>query len=329
MRPRIKSILEVEKSVAEISIVIPTHGGRFLPVTVASVLAQTISNWELVIVDDGSTDGTAEIAAELAASDARIRVVKQKNAGIANARNRGLSEISAGSSYVALLDHDDLWMPNTLEMLRESLITHPAASGAHGVAETIDAEGRPLRFVNNAGLPHRLGMIGGRVHSWPPDRSTEFANFAYDDCVTSVGSGMIRRTALDRVGGFDQMAEPADDYDMWARLSRLGEIVFINRIVLAYRVHEGQRSLRAPPRQGHGTAYVRYKLVTSSENTPEQRWVAIKGFRAYQRKLLSERWSNLRTFCQRAEYRAALRQARALVTHFVAYARGRPWLWKK
>lgn len=314
---------------AEISIVVPTHGGRFLPFTVASVLAQTISSWELVIVDDGSTDGTAEIAAALAASDARIRLVRQSRGGIANARNRGLSTISAGSNYVALLDHDDLWMPNALELLRAALTARPAASGAHGVAATIDAEGRPLRFADHAGLPHRLGMIGGRVRPWPLDRPTEFANLAYDDCVTSVGSGLIRRTALDRVGNFDQQAEPADDYDLWARLSRLGDIVFINRIVLAYRVHEGRTSLRTPPTRGRGIAYVRYKLVTSPENTPEQRRVATEGFRAYQRKVLSERWSDLLVSCRRGEYRSAPRQVRALVAPLVAYARGRPWLRQK
>ena len=313
----------------ETSIVVPTPGGRFLSFTLASVVAQTVSNWELVIVDDGSTDDTAEIATTLAASDARIRVVTQKHAGIANARNRGLSEISAGSDYVALLDHDDLWMPDTLELLRAALTARPAASGAHGVATTIDEEGHPLRFADRAGLPDRLGMIEGRVRHWPLDRSTEFANFAYDDCVTSLGSGLIRRTVLDRVGGFDERAEPADDYDLWARLSRHGEVVFINRIVLAYRVHEGQRSSRAPPRRGHGTGYVRHKLVTSPENTPGQRRVAIEGFRAHERKLLRERWSNLLASCQRREYRATPRQVVALVARLVAYARGRPWVWQR
>ncbi len=317
---------EDKKPVAETSIVVPTPGGGFLRCTVASVVAQTVSNWELVIVDDGSTDGTAEIAATLAADDARIRIVTQKQAGIANARNRGLSEISPGSAYVALLDHDDLWMPDTLELLRAALTARPAASGAHGVATSIDAEGHPLRFVDRVGLPDRLGMIEGRVCPWPLDRPTEFANFAYDDCVTSVGSGLIRRTVLDRMGGFDERAEPADDYDLWVRLSRHGEIVFINRIVLAYRVHEGQRSLRTAPRRGHGIAYVRHKLVTSPENTPGQRRVAIEGFRAHQRKQLRERWSNLVASCQRGECRAAPRQVGALVAWLVAYARGRPSL---
>ncbi len=293
------------------------------------MLAQTVSNWELVVVDDGSRDGTADLAAALAASDPRIRVVTQSNTGIAGARNRGLSEIADGSIYVAFLDHDDIWMPDTLEVLRGALAAHPAASGSHGVATTIDADGQPIGLERHDGLPNRRGMIEGRVCLWPLERPTEFANFAYDDCITSVGSGLIRRTALDRVGGFDPRTEPADDYDLWARLSRHGEIVFINRVVLAYRVHAEQRTLRTPPRRGQGTAYVRHKLITSPENTLEQRRLAIDGFRAYQRKLLYARWLNLVTSCRRSEYRSVARQVLAIAGRLAAFARGRPWLWQR
>ena len=202
---------------ADISVVIPTHGSPFLSATVASAIAQTSANLELVIVDDGSTDGTAAVAAALAAGDPRIRVVTQGNTGIANARNRGLAAITSESRYVALLDHDDLWMPDTLARLRAALVACPSASAAHGVASTIDEAGQPMVFPRRGGLPNRRGMVEGRVQPWPLERPTQFANFAYDDCVTSVGSGLIRRSALDQIGGFDPRAEPSDDYDLWAR----------------------------------------------------------------------------------------------------------------
>ena len=106
----------------EISVVVPTHGGRFLAATVASVRAQTLPDWELVIVDDGSRDGTADVAAGLAAADARIRVVTHAHSrGIAAARNTGLVATTRTSRYVAFLDHDDLWTPDTLAVLRAAL----------------------------------------------------------------------------------------------------------------------------------------------------------------------------------------------------------------
>ncbi len=119
----------------EISIVVPTHGGRFLAATVASIRAQTFAGWELVIVDDGSRDGTAGVAAGLATADGRIRVVTHAhNRGIAAARNAGLASISPASRFVAFLDHDDLWMPDALALLRAELDTrrHDQRGARHG-----------------------------------------------------------------------------------------------------------------------------------------------------------------------------------------------------
>ncbi|HEX9782723.1 MAG TPA: glycosyltransferase family A protein [Opitutaceae bacterium] len=309
-----------------ISIVIPTHGGRFLEAAVASVREQTVSNWELIIVDDGSTDGTALVAASLAAGDRRIRVVTQANTGIANARNRGLAAISPRGGYVGLLDHDDVWMPDTLASLREALAARPSASAAHGIATTIDERGAPYIVLDRGGLPRRLGVVAGQVVSWPLDRPTEFANFAYDDCVTSVGSGLVRRSALDQIGGFDPLTEPADDYDFWARLSRVGEIVFLNRTVLAYRVHPTRTSVSARRQRGLGTPYVRHKLITSPENTPEQRRTALTGFRQYQTAQLAKRWSRGICAWRSGHYSAARGHLISALSHLLQRVRGRPML---
>jgi glycosyltransferase involved in cell wall biosynthesis len=314
----------------ETSIVIPTHGGRFLSATVASIVKQTVTDWELVIVDDGSTDGTAGVAASLAASDPRIRVVTQTNAGIARARNRGLAAISPHSRYVALVDHDDLWMPNTLEILRAALVSHPSAVAAHGRVTSIDAEDRTIEHPGQDRLPwNRRAVIDGVVQTWPLDRPTVFAVLAYDDCIVGVGSALTRREVVDRVGPFDWRAEPTDDYDFWVRVSRIGEIAYVNETVLAFRQHGRNRSFGPPPPRGHGTGYVRRKLVTAAENTPEQRRIAIEGFRAHERTLLKKRWSALVESWRRREYLSLPRQAIAGMSRAVAYARGYPWRWQR
>jgi glycosyltransferase involved in cell wall biosynthesis len=312
-----------------ISVVIPTHGGPFLTVSVESVRAQTTGDWEIVIVDDGSTDGTAEVASGLAAEDARIRVVtNRRNTGIAAARNRGLASISPSSEYVAFLDHDDAWMAKTLETLRGELIRRPTASAAHGTAFEIDASGKPLSFPRELAL-RRMGIVGGRLVEWPKERSTEFANLAYEDCIVSMGSGLIRRGDLVALRGFDLRAEPADDYDLWIRLARRGEIGFVDSVVLAYRIHDGQTSSRPPPRRGRGTPYVRYKTITSSDNTSEQRHLAIAGFRLRQKRLFRQRWSDLRTDWRTGDYREMPRHLLDGVARVAAYARGRPWAWHR
>lgn len=314
----------------EISVVIPTHGGRFLTAAVESVTAQTIESWELVIVDDGSRDGTAAVAARLAAADSRIRVVTQpQNGGIVSARNRGLGSISAGSRFVAFLDHDDVWMPDALAQLREALERRPAAAAAHGKAVMIDGAGTPVPPRPGDAAWRRPGIVGARLEPWPDTRPTEFANLAYEDCIVSMGSGLIRRATLDAIGGFDPRAEPADDYDVWIRLSRRGEIAFVDRVVLGYRLHDGRASLRPPAPRGRGTPYVKYKMITAPENTPEQRRTAIAGFRARQRRLFREHLSDLGASWRRRRYRELPGHLTRLGARVAAFARGRPWSWHR
>jgi glycosyltransferase involved in cell wall biosynthesis len=310
-------------------VVIPTHGGRFLRAAVQSVRAQTFADWELVIVDDGSTDGTAEVARRLAAEDPRVRVVTNpRNTGIAAARNRGLASISPGSDYVAFLDHDDVWLPEALETLRTALIANPNASAAHGRATGIDALGTPIPVPPERAL-RRWGIHDGRPVEWPRERATEFANLVYENCITSTGSGLVRRKNLTVFGDFDLRAEPADDYDLWIRLARQSEIAFVDRPVLAYRSHGDQTSSRPQPPRGRGSPYVRYKMITSPDNTDEQRRLAIAAFRARQRRLFRERWSALGADWRRGHIREIPRHLVDVMARVAAFARGRPWAWHR
>jgi glycosyltransferase involved in cell wall biosynthesis len=313
----------------EISVVIPTHGGRFLSAATRSVQAQTFEDWELVIVDDGSTDGTAEVARRLAAEDPRVRVVTNpRNSGIAAARNRGLASTSSSAAYVAFLDHDDLWTPETLETLRAALLANPKASAAHGRATGIDALGTPIPVPPERAL-RRMGIRDGRPVEWPRERPTEFANLVYENCITSTGSGLVRRKNLTLFGKFDLRAEPADDYDLWIRLARQSEIAFVDRPVLAYRSHGSQTSSRPQPPRGRGSPYVRYKMITSPDNSDEQRRLAVAGFRARQRRLFKERWSALGTDWRSGNLHQVPRHLLDVVARVAAHARGRPWGWHR
>ena len=311
-----------------ISVVIPTHGGRFLSAAVQSVRAQTFADWELLIIDDGSTDGTAEVARSLAAQDPRVRVVTNpQNSGIAAARNQGLAAISSSSAYVAFLDHDDLWMPEALAALRAALVASAKASAAHGTAIGIDERGATVPVPPERW--RRMGIVDGRLVEWPRWRPTEFANLVYENCIVSTGSGLIRRKELESLGGFDLRAAPSDDHDLWIRLARRGGLAYLDRPVLAYRGHAGQTSSGPPPPRGQGTPYVRYKTITSPDNSDEQRRLAIAGFRARQRRLLRERWSALGRDWRTGNPHQVPRHLLDVVARVAAYARGQPWRWHR
>jgi glycosyltransferase involved in cell wall biosynthesis len=173
---------------------------------IRSVLAQTREDFELVVVDDGSTDATAEVVRGFE-PDPRVRLIRQDNKGLAGALN---TAIAAGSApYISLIDADDLWMPTYLEEMGRALDPEPGAGFAYTDAWCFDhPSGRFWRLSSNAAL--------GEPDP-PPKDPEEFlrllieVNFVF-------GLATIRRSAMDRVGGFDESLRAAEDYELWIRL---------------------------------------------------------------------------------------------------------------
>lgn len=228
-----------------ISIIIPAYNvENFLEATLESVLAQTVGDWEVVVVNDGSSDQTGTVAEAFARRDKRITVVHQTNSGIAAARNRGFSESRADYEYCLFLDSDDLLEPDALAILLQALRENPKAIGAHGILRYINSEGQPMTVNGSTIAPRRRRGIRGRwAKIWPVSEPTTFAVLAYANCIPTCAL-MLRRAGIEAVGNFDQNAAPCDDWDMWLRLSRLGDISFVNRVIYLYRMHEGNISKR-------------------------------------------------------------------------------------
>ena len=205
---------------ALVSVIMPVFcGERFVAAAIESVLAQTYQSVELVIVNDGSTDASdSEIKRFL--PHPSIRYVQQANSGVANARNSGIE--NASGAFIALLDQDDLWLPNKLELQVRYLIAYPAVGFVHSRVECIDAHGLARSCE---------GAI--RVHP--------FAG----SCATALllGNGIapltvvMRAACIDSVGKFDQRFAPADDWEMWMRIARLYPVGFIDEVTARYRFH--------------------------------------------------------------------------------------------
>lgn len=182
-----------------VSVIIPTYNRADMVVeAVRSVLEQTMDDFEVVVVDDGSTDGTRDALRPFAD---RIRYVHQENAGVGAARNRGIAE--SRGELLAFLDSDDLFAPRMLEEAWATFQRHPQA-GAVFTAETeIDAQGRPGRVMTKKSRGERFspaGMIGT------------------DTNVGSGRPGIVRREWINKLGGFDESLGPVDS-DLWIRYS--------------------------------------------------------------------------------------------------------------
>jgi glycosyltransferase involved in cell wall biosynthesis len=193
-------------SSARFTVVIPAfNAARTIGSSIRSVLQQTEQDFEIVVVDDGSSDDTVECARSFA-SDPRVRVISQRNKGPSAARNAALA--AARGFYVSMLDADDLWLPEYLEVMGGALDANPDAPFAYTDAWVLDDGTGRIRRAS--------AMFYQRPPRTLPDARAFFLlllerNFVY----TSV---TVRRSILDEVGSFDEDLPTGEDWDLWLRI---------------------------------------------------------------------------------------------------------------
>lgn len=202
-----------------VSVVIPTFNrGAAIRKTLDSVLAQTLAPLEILVVDDGSTDGTADwIAAHYGE---KIRLIRQKNGGVARARNRGWR--AASGDWIAFLDHDDTWHPQKIERM----------SGALGNPNVGVAVCRWREVENEIAARQSPSVRAKNAFPWL---------FGWNNPIVSMSVPLVRRDLLLEIGGFDARCAPADDWDLWLRLAKISDFTFVNEVLVDYHLHAGQQ----------------------------------------------------------------------------------------
>lgn len=202
---------------ASISVVIPAYNAeRFLRDAVESAVRQTLPPLEILVVDDGSSDDTGRLAASVPG----VRCIRQSNAGVSAARNRGLEE--ARGKFVALLDADDVWMPEKLAVQLTGLRDDQFAFSAR--TET-DELLKPLRIT-------RGGFQGPLLEGL----------LFHGNVVGTPSSVVAPRRALLDAGGFDPRLSMCADWDMWIRLATRLSGTYSDESLVLYRVHDGSMS---------------------------------------------------------------------------------------
>lgn len=208
----------------DLSVVIPAHNAaRTLDRALASVFRQDIPVAEIIVVDDGSSDGTAALAAAFAGGPVRV-IRLERCGGAANARNHGVN--AAQGELVAFLDADDEWLPDKLGRQLALLGAHPAMAFVSCGARLIAPDGSDCGPLY-PGRPPAQGDEAWRVL------------LAYNFIATP--SVVVRRTALAAAGGFDTALKVGEDQDMWIRLALAGELGYVDAMLV--RVHETPNSL--------------------------------------------------------------------------------------
>jgi glycosyltransferase involved in cell wall biosynthesis len=204
-----------------VTVVIPAYNaGPYIQQTVASVLAQTWSRLECLVIDDGSVDDTTSAVA--AFTDPRLRVLQQKNGGVSRARNVGIRH--ARGQLIAFLDADDAWLPNKLRRQIEIMQACPDVGAVLSGYAVADSTLRP-RWVVAARHPDQ------RLKRW----------LALEGDGPGLGSTLlVRRSVLDRVGGFDESLPPSEDLHFGLRLCAWTSIAAVAEPMVLYRTHARQ-----------------------------------------------------------------------------------------
>ncbi len=205
-----------------VSICMPAFNvGRFIQRAITSLLAQTFTDFELLVLDDGSTDDTWKIASQCG-GDPRLRLMQnERNMGLVISRNRLQQE--ARGALLALADSDDIFVPTRIEQQVAFMDTHPEVGIVGANVEFISLDGRPLRNATDL----------------PLDDSTIRFFLMLGPCLANTVT-MYRRQLLDEVGGYHAgFNAGAEDYDLWCRLSKITKLANLKQVLATMHVHGG------------------------------------------------------------------------------------------
>ncbi|MBD2449488.1 glycosyltransferase [Nostoc sp. FACHB-152] len=210
----------------KISVIIPAYNAeKTIAETIKSVQKQTFSDFELIVINDGSKDRTVEIVESI--QDERLKIFSYENGGLPVARNRGISQ--ATGEFIAFLDADDLWTADKLERQLIALEENPEAGVAYSWTcfMDVDEQGKPLSF-----LPSPRYAFTGNVYE----------KLLVSDFIHNGSNTLIRRQALESTGGFDPACPGCADWDYWLRLSTRWDFVVIPKHQILYRRTPGAMS---------------------------------------------------------------------------------------
>lgn len=201
----------------KVSVVIPSYNAMtYLPKTIESVLKQTFTDYEVLIVNDGSSDHIVEWASQI--TDLRVKLISQENQGVSAARNTGIAQ--AQGQYIAFLDADDLWEPTKLEKQLSCLEANPSVGLVYTWTALIDQFGQPTRRV---WVSHVEGNVWEQI--------------VVDDMISNGSSAMVRRRCFEAAGVFDPKISSSEDRDMWTRIAVHYPFAVVKEFLTLYRRH--------------------------------------------------------------------------------------------
>lgn len=260
-----------------ISVVIPCFNAeRYVGATVESVLAQAWPNLQIIIVDDGSSDGSCALVQQ---RFPEVTLIRQANQGVAAARNAGIRR--ATGEWIAFVDADDIWLPGKLHRQWEQLRDHPGVRMNYTAWEVWQSQEPtpPSDLISNLQFTAADARWAGASGWIYPELLL--------DCAVWTSTVMAHRSLFEEVGRFDTSLRIGEDYDLWLRISRVTQILRVSQPLALYRTHPASITKSAPSRNYQGIVIQRaldqWSLQSPDGSTADR----AKVYRA-----LATTWSN-------------------------------------
>jgi glycosyltransferase involved in cell wall biosynthesis len=204
-----------------VDVIIPAYNAaKYVAAAIESVLAQTFSDWRVLVIDDGSTDETAEVVAPYVARlEGKIKYIKRINGGVSAARNTGI--LNSSAEFLAMLDADDIWLPCRLAESLKVIEARPEIGLTYGFISRIDQDGRLIDTWDRR-QKHGEGRVAPYIYMKQIDLPTLTVT--------------VRRKCIDEVGMFDESLRITEDRDLWFRISLRYEVALVPKVLAYYRV---------------------------------------------------------------------------------------------
>jgi glycosyltransferase involved in cell wall biosynthesis len=274
----------------EVSVVVPTYNRpQYLRAAIDSVFAQTFTDWELIVADDGSEGETAAFVTALA-SRPQVKVLRLAHTGNPGAVRNAACRAARGE-YIAFLDSDDVWLPQKLALQLASLRSRPQRAWSHTAFTVIDETGELL--------------TGARSRWWPAVDGWILESLIKMEPVIAMSSLIVKRRLLEQVGGFDNKQRMCEDYDLFLRFAGLTEMDGIRETLLHKRRHAENYSDNTIALEDRGRALEKM-LVVSTDRTlrsllrRERAKAAAELARS--QAIGGGRWAALRTVVRSSQY---------------------------
>ncbi|AEB83124.1 glycosyltransferase family 2 protein [Alicycliphilus denitrificans] len=285
-----------------VSVIIPVRNGKdYLQEALDSVLQQSFTDLELLLIDDGSTDDDYD---RYALQDKRVRVIHLQGMGVSRARNVGMAQ--SRGDLLAFLDADDVWFPGKLQAQVNYFDAHPEVGIVFG------------KFIRWQALPsgafapaRSLMQDASKLTHADPERSGWLYTRLLGGLLVGMNTAVVRRTVYEAIGGFNEAMRQGEDYDFWLKASRVAEMHSLNGPVALYRIHGASAMHRLSP-ENHlvnllNAAAIRWGLDTVNDQSLTPKSFHERLARVYFDHAYAHYWHGDRTIARAAFWHALRR----------------------